>query len=163
GSPVFSADYRLAPEARLPAAHADVAAAYRFVLDSGFDASQIALVGDSAGGNLVLRLAVDLRDRGLPTAACVVAFSPWPGLSGQSPSVRANAGRCAMFRPENIRDFAAAALGDGDAASPAASLVYADLHDLPPLLLHVGSTELLLDDATRIHERLQASGGKSTL
>lgn len=163
GSPVFSVDYRLAPEAPLPTAHADVAAAYQFVLDSGFDALQIALVGDSAGGNLVLRLAVHLRDRGLPMAACVAAFSPWTDLSGQSPSVRVNAGRCAMFRPENIQDFAAAALGNGDAASPAVSPVYADLHNLPPVLLHVGSTELLLDDATRIHERIQESGGTSSL
>jgi epsilon-lactone hydrolase len=160
---VFSVDYRLAPEARLPAAHDDVAAAYQFLLNSGIDPSHIALVGDSAGGNLVLSLAVQLRDRGRPRPACIAAFSPWTDLTGESPSVGRNAERCAMFYPENMRDFAAAALGDGNPAAPAVSPVYAELHDLPPVLLHVGSTELLLDDATRIHERIRGSNGASSL
>lgn len=161
--PVFSVDYRLAPEARLPAAHEDIAAAYQFVLDSGIDSSQIALVGDSAGGNLVLSLAVQLRDRGLPNAACVAAFSPWTDLTGQSLSVSLNTERCVTFYPQNMHDFAAAALGNGNRANPAVSPVYADLHDLPPVLLHVGATELLLDDATRVHERIRGSKGESSL
>lgn len=160
---VFSVDYRLAPEARLPAAHDDVAAAYEWLICSGVLPQEIALVGDSAGGNLVLSLAVELRDRHSPKPACIVAFSPWTDLTAQSPSFRANAGRCAMFYPENMRDFASAALGTLQADAPAISPVYADLHDLPPVLLHVGSTELLLDDATRVHDEIRRSGGESTL
>jgi monoterpene epsilon-lactone hydrolase len=161
--PVFSANYRLAPEVRLPAAHEDIAAAYASMIRTGVLPSQIALVGDSAGGNLVLRLAVQLRDRGAPTPACIAVFSPWTDLSGQSPSVQANVMRCAMFHPENIRDFAAAALGREPPGNPVVSPVYADLHSLPPVLLHVGSTELLLDDATRVHDRIRQSNGESFL
>jgi acetyl esterase/lipase len=160
---VFSVDYRLAPEVRLPTAHQDVAAAYESLIRSGVQSSEIALVGDSAGGNLVLSLAVQLRDHGEAAPACIALFSPWTDLTGQSPSVQANAKRCAMFHPENLHDFAAAALGSGQPDKPLVSPVYADLHDLPPVLLHVGSTELLLDDARRVHDRIRRSNGESVL
>jgi len=68
-----------------------------------------------------------------------------------------------MFYHENIHDFAAAALGNGQPDTPLVSPVYADLSDLPPVLLHVGSTELLLDDARRVHERIRGSNGESLL
>jgi monoterpene epsilon-lactone hydrolase len=160
---VFSVDYRLAPEARLPAAHEDVVAAYESVIRSGVRSSEIALVGDSAGGNLVLSLAIQLRDHGAAAPACIVVFSPWTDLTGRSPSLHTNAERCAMFHPENMHDFAAAALGSGQPAKALVSPVYADLHDLPPVLLHVGSTELLLDDARRVHDRILQSNGESLL
>ena len=161
GRRVFSVDYRLAPEERLPAALDDVAEAYDRVAKS--ESGPIALVGDSAGGNLVLSLAVRLRDAGHQLPASVVAFSPWADLAGQSPSVEANDGRDSMFRTRNIRDFAAAALGDLPADSPTLSPVYADLRGLPPVLLHVGSTELLLDDSRRIDADIRDRGGQSTL
>jgi len=160
---VFSVDYRLAPEARLPAAQHDIAAAYDSVIRSGVPSPEIALVGDSAGGNLVLSLAVQLRESGAPAPACIAVFSPWTDLTGRSPSLQANVMRCAMFHPENIHDFAAAALGTGPPGNPLFSPVYADLHSLPPVLLHVGSTELLLDDARRVHDRIRQSNGESFL
>lgn len=160
---VLSVDYRLAPEARLPAAHEDVIAAYRSLVASGTPASEIALVGDSAGGNLVLSVALHVRDQAGTAPACVVAFSPWTDLTGGSPSVRTNADRCAMFHPENMRDFSAAALGTGRADSPTVSPAHAALHDLPPVLLHVGSTELLLDDARRVHAQIRGAGGRCSL
>jgi acetyl esterase/lipase len=159
----LSVDYRLAPEARLPAAHHDVAAAYASVIRSGVPSSEIALVGDSAGGNLVLSLAVQLRERGQAAPACIALFSPWTDLTGESASVHTNATRCAMFHPENMHDFAAAALGSAQPDTPLVSPVYADLHGLPPVLLHVGSTELLLDDAKRVHDRIRRSNGESAL
>jgi acetyl esterase/lipase len=160
---VLSVDYRLAPESRLPAAQEDVIATYEWLLNTGEPASQIAVAGDSAGGNLVLGLAVQLRDQNRPPPACLVAFSPWTDLTGRGASVRANDGRCAMFRPENMRDFALAALGHLPADDPAVSPLYAPLHGLPPLLLHVGAQELLLDDAVRVHDRVRATGGSSDL
>jgi len=160
---VFSVEYRLAPEHRFPAAHVDVLAAYEWLLATGVSSTEVALAGDSAGGNLVLALAVRLRDERRPAAACVVAFSPWVDLGGTGASIRSNDGRCAMFRPGNIGDFAAAALGSVAADTPAASPMYADLRGLPPVLLHVGSTELLLDDARRTHERIRAGGGTSRM
>ena len=160
---VFAVDYRLAPEWRLPAAHEDVSAAYEWLRETGVSPSSIAVAGDSAGGNLALALAIRLRDSGGPTLGCVVAFSPWTDLAGRGESVRSNAGRCAMFHPENILDFASAALGARRADLADVSPGVAELHDLPPVLIYVGSTELLLDDARRVHEGIRRSGGACDL
>lgn len=158
---VFSLAYRLAPEHRFPAAGEDARRAYEWLLSSG--EQSIAIAGDSAGGNLVLTLAVSLRDHKRPRPACVVAFSPWTDLAGTGPSARENDGPDAMFRFENLSDFAAAYLGDSPASAPGASIRYEDLSALPPVLLHVGSTELLLDDARRVHDGIIGTGGKSRL
>jgi acetyl esterase/lipase len=160
---VFSVGYRLAPEHRLPAASDDVFAAYEWLRGTGVASSEIALAGDSAGGNLVFGLAIRLRDEQRPAPRCIVAFSPWTDLAGKGFSVRANDGRCAMFHTENIAQFAAAALGEALPDLPAMSPGYADLRGLPPVLLHVGTTEILLDDSRRMHEQIIAAGGSSRL
>ena len=77
--------------------------------------------------------------------------------------MKKNDGRCPMFTPENIDDFAAAYLGDASPLEPLASPVYNDLHGLPPLLFYVGSTELLLDDSRRVHIAVEEVGGSSKL
>lgn len=161
-SAVFSVDYRLAPEARFPAALDDVVAAYRWLVTMA-PGQPIAIAGDSAGGGLALSLAVHIRDAGWPPPACVVGFSPWTDLTGSNPSVRENDGRCAMFRTENIAACAAVYLGAARADDPRASPLFAELHGLPPLALQVGSTELLLDDSRLVHERVSAAGGDSRL
>jgi monoterpene epsilon-lactone hydrolase len=160
---VFSLDYRLAPEDPFPAALDDAVTAYRWLLGQGLLASTLSLAGDSAGGGLVLGLLLRVRDAGLPLPACAVCFSPWTDLAGTGASVRLNDGRCAMFYPENIPEFAAAYLNDASPLDPFASPVFADLKGLPPLLLQVSSTELLLDDASRVHHKIQATGGISRL
>jgi acetyl esterase/lipase len=160
---VFSANYRLAPEAPFPAALDDVIATYEWLVRETAGAP-IAIAGDSAGGGLTLSLAVHARDAGLPAPACLVGFSAWTDLAGRGRSVEENDGRDAMFRPENIPAFAAVYLGGAAPADdPRASPVYAELRGLPPMLLQVGSTELLLDDSRRVHERVIAAGGTSQL
>lgn len=159
---VFSLDYRLAPEHRYPAACDDVFAAYEWLVGASPD-ERVAAAGDSAGGNLVLGLAVRLRDLARRTPACLVAFSPWTDLAATGASARGNDGRDVMFHYENIVDFAAVYLGDASADDPAASPVRANLTDLPPVLLHVGSTEILLDDARRVDEAIRVSGGSCQL
>ncbi|MBA2620521.1 MAG: alpha/beta hydrolase [Acidobacteria bacterium] len=163
GFRVFALDYRLAPEHRFPSALDDAFAAYRWLLDKNISASKISLAGDSAGGNLVLGLLLRLRDSELPFPASAVCFSPWSDLAGTGDSVRTNADLCAMFYPENIAEFAAAYLGETSKDFPLASPVYGDFKNLPPILFHVGSTEILLDDSRCIHEKIQASGGRSEL
>lgn len=160
---VFSLDYRLAPEQRFPAAPDDALAAYRWLLGQGVPPGAISLAGDSAGGGLVLVTLLRARDAGLPQPACAVCFSPWTDLAGTGASLRSNDGRCAMFRTESVGQFAAAYLGGASALDPHASPAFADLGGLPPLLLQVGSTEVLLDDARRVDEKVRAAGGSSTL
>jgi len=160
---VLAVNYRLAPEFRFPAALDDAVAAYQWLIDQGISARMISLAGDSAGGGLVLALLLRARDSGLPLPACGVCFSPWTDLAVTGESIRNNDGRCAMFRTENIAEFAAAYLGVKSPWDPYASPLYADLDRLPPLLLQVASTELLLDDSRRLHDKVQQTGGASKL
>lgn len=161
---VFSLDYRLAPEHRYPAALDDAVAAYNWLLaHEGVPASAISFVGDSAGGGLVLASLLRVRDARVQPPACAVCFSPWTDLAGAGESQRSNDGLCAMFRTENAAEFAPAYLGDASPLDPYASPAYADLAGLPPILLQVGSTELLLDDARRVHHKIQEAGGESRL
>lgn len=160
---VFSLDYRLAPEHRFPAALDDAVAAYQWLLEQGLPASSISFAGDSAGGGLVLGTLLRARDAGLSLPACAVCFSAWTDLAGTGASVRFNDGRCAMFRAENITEFAAAYLGDVSPFDLCASPVFADLGGLPPILLQVGSTELLLDDTRQVHDKIQEAKGISWL
>ena len=164
GCRVLALDYRLAPEHRFPMAFTQAVAAVHWLLVHGTKANEIAVAGDSAGGGLVVALLAYLRatePNALPR--CGVAFSPWTDLAATGASLQTNDGKCAMFHTENIREFATAYLGDESPRDPRASPLFADLSGLPPLLLHVSSSELLLDDARRVHERIQDAGGESTL
>jgi acetyl esterase/lipase len=160
---VFSVDYRLAPEHRFPAAVEDVFAAYEWLLAAAAPDQGISLAGDSAGGNLVLGLSIRLRDQGRPAPACVVAFSPWTDLAGTGASARRNDGHDVMFHYENLAEFATVYLDGARADAPEASPVYANLAGLSPMLLHVGSTEILLDDARRIDDAVRVAGGACQL
>lgn len=160
---VFSLNYRLAPEHRYPAALDDALAAYRWLLDEGVPPRLISLAGDSAGGGLVLATLLRARDEGLPLPACAVCFSPWTDLAGTGESASLNDGRCVMFRPSNVTEFAGAYLGEASPLDAYASPVFADMKGLPPVLLQVSSTELLLDDSRRVHYKIQEAGGESRL
>ena len=160
---VFSLDYRLAPEHRYPAALDDAVAAYQWLLEGGTPAKLISLAGDSAGGGLVLGTLLRARQMKLPLPAAAVCFSPWTDLAGTGESAHFNDGRCVMFRPSNLPEFAEAYLGQASPLDSYASPVFADLKGLPPILLQVGSTELLLDDSRRVHDKIQEAGGESRL
>ena len=161
---VFSLDYRLAPEHRFPAAFDDTLAGYEwFLRELGDDARHNAVAGDSAGGGLSLALLVAAREAGLTLPACCVLFSPWTDMEGLIDAPHPNAERCAMFAPPNIDDFADAYLGGAARTDPRASPSLAQLHGLPPVLLQVGDTELLVEDSRKVHERIRAVGGISEL
>src|SRR5690348_539816 len=162
GLPVFSADYRLAPEHPFPAAVEDAVAAYRGLLDSGIAPEKLAIAGDSAGGGLTVATLVALRDQGIALPACAVPISPWGDLTQGGESYRARMKRDPMVKSEGLDQMAAAYTGNADAKTPLASPVYAELRGLPPLLIQVGTEEALYDDAIRIATRADEAGVEVT-
>lgn len=159
GFRVFAPAYRLAPEHPFPAALDDVVSVYRALLDEGLDPGTIALGGDSAGGGLALSALVRLRELSWPLPAAAILFSPWTDLAGTGASLRTNAGRDPLFDPSHFTAVAGHYLGTADPLTSLASPLHADLGGLPPILLHVGESEILRDDSVRVAERVRAAGG----
>jgi epsilon-lactone hydrolase len=155
---VLSLDYRLAPEHRFPAAMDDAVAAYRALLADGTAPGTIVIGGDSAGGGLALATLLALRDAHVPLPAGAILFSPWTDLTCSGASMQSNEGRDPMFHASVFPEVAAQYLGDADAKHPYASPLFADMNGLPPLLIQVGDTELLLDDSTRLADKARAAG-----
>ncbi|MFJ8336817.1 alpha/beta hydrolase [Streptomyces sp. NPDC094437] len=156
GARAVCVDYRLAPEHPFPAAVDDAVAAYRALLDEGVPAERIAFVGESAGGGLTVAALVALRDAGLPRPASAAVFSPWADLTVSGASATGKAALDPALTAEVLRTRARDYLGATAAKEPLASPVFADLTGLPPLLVQVGSHEILLDDAVRLAARAGA-------
>ena len=161
---VLAVDYRLAPEHPFPAGLDDVVDAYRHLVESGIPPQRIAIVGDSAGGGLALAALLRLRDAGHALPAAFVALSPWADLTFSGSSIIHNA-RSDPFMSdiEFIAICAELYLQGVPSADPLASPALADLGDLPPTLVHVGSSDMLLDDSRRIVDGIRATGGKARL
>jgi acetyl esterase/lipase len=98
------------------------------------------------------------RDRGDPLPAAAALFSPWTDLAATGDSIRENDRRCAMFVGSQMGSAGRLYLGVADARNPLASPLYADLSHLPPLLIHVGCDEVLLDDSRRLAKRAREAG-----
>ena len=159
GADAFIPDYRLAPEHPFPAAVADVEACYRGLVAKGIN--RIAVTGDSAGGNLALVLLsivrAQARNGGLAPVGAV-AISPVTdlALTGESYETRAEADP--YFTRSQVAGLVASYLGGTDPTNPLASPLYCDLSGLPPIRVHVGDDEVLLDDSRRFVERAVAAG-----
>ena len=160
---VLSVGYRLAPEHPFPAAVEDALTAYRWLLAGGTDPAAIVIAGDSAGGGLTLATLVAARDAGdaLPAAAAVM--SPWTDLALTGESLRTRAAADVMLKPAGIAETADVYLAGADPRHPYASPLYADLRGLPPILIHVGDAEVILDDSTRFASRAREAGVDVTL
>jgi epsilon-lactone hydrolase len=162
-SRVFVLDYRRAPEYRFPAALEDALLAYRSMVGAGADPRMITVAGDSAGGGLTIALLASLRDRGESLPSSAVCISPWVDLEMTGESIVSKASVDPLLTREGLQQFADWYLGGQDARHPLASPLHADLKGLPPLLIQVGTSEILLDDARRLAERAWAAGVRVTL
>jgi acetyl esterase/lipase len=156
GFRVFTPAYRLAPEHPFPAAIEDMVCAYETMVDQF--GSPFPVAGESAGGGLALAMMLLLRAKGKELPRSAALFSPWTDLAGTGDSVQTNHHRCAMFSAPDVAAGAQIYLQGADPRNPLASPLYADLSNLPPLLIHVGANEILLDDSVRLAARAQDFG-----
>ena len=175
--------YRLAPEYPFPAALNDALHCYLTLIEQGIAAENIVLAGDSAGGGLALALAIVLKERHLAPAKALLLISPWVDLTLQHQSIHSQAHLDPMLSPASLAYCARAYVSGGVARgaekqaaanidtkpgatrldNPLCSPLYANLADLPPMVIQVGSDEILVDDAKALYQTVTAANGDATL
>lgn len=149
--------YRLAPEHPYPAALEDALAGYRYLLSQGYDPACLTLIGESAGGGLLVALCLRLKEEGLPLPARMIPISPWADLTLSGGSFEANCKADICLTREELASFLDA-YAPGLERDPLVSPVFGDLTGLPPCWIYVGGDEILLDDSRLLAQRLQACG-----
>jgi acetyl esterase/lipase len=155
--------YRLAPEHPFPAALEDAAEAWAYLTGNSSDRRELFVMGDSAGGGLTLALLFKLRDEDQALPCAAVALSPWTDLALTGASLTENARADPMLNPRHLPDIARLYLGRTDPRTPYASPLYGETARLPPVLIQVGSDEILRDDAVRMAAKLQRNNPQSRL
>jgi monoterpene epsilon-lactone hydrolase len=157
-------EYRRAPEFQHPAQIEDGVAAFDALVASGIAAQDITTIGDSAGGNLAIAIALSLKEQGKQGPGQVVAFSPWLDMENKGETLVTNNDTDALITPELLEGMIAGVRGGF--VDPTYTLAYpllADISGFPPLYLTAGSVESLLDNATRAEQRAAAAGVDVTL
>src|ERR1700738_3031521 len=153
GATIITLDYRLAPEHPYPAAVDDAQDAYHGLIEQGVGLGKIALAGESAGGGLAVATLLALRDAGTPLPSCAFLMSPYADLTLSGDTILDKQAADPILTPDGlplrVPDYVAGA----DASDPHISPVFGDLSGLPPLLIQVGSHEILLSDALRLAAR----------
>ncbi|RLA43026.1 MAG: alpha/beta hydrolase [Gammaproteobacteria bacterium] len=164
GCRALAVDYRLAPENPYPAAVEDSVAAYNWLCSSGYEPGKIVIAGDSAGGGLTAGTLVALRDASQPLPAAGVCISPWVDLEATGESYESRKDIDPMVTRELIAPMGNAYVGEGgDLKATTACPIHADLTGLPPLLIQVGSAEVLFSDAETLAKNAEAAGVEATL
>ncbi|MDV6230429.1 alpha/beta hydrolase [Rhodococcus cercidiphylli] len=163
GLPVFTVDYRLAPEHPFPAAADDLEAAYRWLLGQGYNAANIVIAGDSAGGHLAADLLIENDRTGTPQPGAMVLFSPLIDLDFELSAQMERSRKDPMISAKAARGLVALYTEGHDADLPRLRLDLALARDLPPTLIQVGGAEMLRGDARHLHSMIDAAGGRSEL
>lgn len=159
GARGLSVDYRVAPENPWPAAVEDALCAYRYLLDQGQPAREIAVAGSSAGGGLCLALLVALKDRGLPLPLAALPYSPWTDLTQSGDSITTRADRDPVLTGPYLHRFARDYAGNADARLPTISPFFAEFSGMTTgILAQVGTEEILYEDAERLVLAAKAAG-----
>jgi monoterpene epsilon-lactone hydrolase len=159
GSVSFVLDYRRAPEFQHPAQVEDGVAAFDALLAAGINAQDITTIGDSAGGNLAIAIALSLKEQGKSLPGQVIAFSPWLDMENKGETLATNNDTDALITPALLEGMIAGVLGSTiDPKTPLANPLYGDFTGFPRLYITAGSVESLLDNATRLEELATAAG-----
>lgn len=165
GGDVLTIDYRVAPEFPYPAALEDAVSAYRWLIEEKkYAPEKIVIAGDSAGGGLTLALTLYLKDHHIPMPAGLVVMSPWTDLTCSGESYTTNYTRDPQFG--NTTDsmlYNRSYIGDADPKDPYLSPIFGDYHRFPPILMQVGSEEMLLSDTLSVAEKIRSVHGKLRL
>jgi acetyl esterase/lipase len=163
GCPLLVTTYRLAPEHPFPAALEDSITAYSWLIKHKMPFQNIILAGESAGGGLCLSTLVYAREHGLPLPTAAVCISPWLDLAHTGESFIYNQHKDALLSISNVLQAAAFYYQNNDPYHPLISPLYADLSGLPPLLIQVSNTEMLLSDSLRVTDKAKAHAVNVTL
>lgn len=160
GLRVFAPAYRLAPEDPYPAALEDAMKAYSYLLECGIPSESIVLCGESAGGGLSYALCLKLASLGKPIPAGIIAISPWVDLTLSGDSIKSRADVDIALTYDRLKFFADSYVGSADPKNPEISPIFADVSQMPPSLIFVGTDELLFDDAQVLERKLFHAGRK---
>lgn len=163
GTKVLIPEYRLAPEHPFPAALDDTLKVFHWLLAQGYAPENIILAGDSAGGGLSVATVLALKEKSGSLPAAVVCLSPWTdlALTGSSHTTKAKAE--AILNKDVLHEWALCYTDESNLINPLVSPVYGDFHGFPPLLIQVGSEEVLLDDSILLAEKARSAGVEVTL
>jgi monoterpene epsilon-lactone hydrolase len=163
GMPVLLPDYRLAPEHPFPAAVEDVVQAYKWLLAQGYSPGRVVLLGDTAGGGLVVSAMLAARGLGLPQPAAGACLSPLFDLTASGESYEKFAEDDPIYSRAQALAAAVDYLGGANPREPLASPLFADLSGLAPLMVHAADREVLVDDARTLVAGVLAAGGRANL
>lgn len=155
--PALVIDYRLVPEHPFPAGLLDVLAAYEWLLET-IPARNIAVVGDSMGGNLAVSVVLKAREAGLPLPAAIAAISPWVDMEQSGTTIKDNVDRDLLAAPGTFAQISKLYLGGTSPQNPFANPLYGNFQGFPPMFLTSGGAEMLADNATRLGERARDAG-----
>lgn len=150
--------YRRAPECTHPTAVDDSVTAYAWLLEQGYKPEHMCTTGDSAGGALSTSVLLGIRAKNLPLPAAAMPMSPWYDPQGTGESLKTNADKDTLVKPDVLKGMAATFLGDASPTDPLANLLEAEIAGLPPIYIQVGGYETLLDDSTRFADKARDSG-----